>query len=384
MLALRGLRQLRIGDKTWDLTHHDGIISLRNPERDVGRRWKAFVSTYRPNDAAMRNLLEVRRKILVQANDRSLRAERQVVALLPLDDDGLPQPRDTGRIYSTLPTRAPLPFGFHLQADWLVSIGRQEIREVEGNPWQEAIVRQVPDLVHQLLRWIAQGPTTRRSPGYRALCEPREGEGPLGQSLRALRDDFISTLASAVVVPIHGDGSGQFRNPGQVAKLPAPFRDTFGSRWRPDLLFGLDLMDETLLGKRATGFARWLGWGREMEEDDVGWAETVPRWWDALSHDEQTEALFALWQGISDSGWNDAPVVPTEAGAWRRASGRGLAQRRTALGEGTGRRRRSGRARRSPSFCQRAAAPPRPAGREAGAWSRGRFWFELAPARPGC
>ncbi|MXZ59957.1 MAG: DUF3883 domain-containing protein [Acidobacteria bacterium] len=320
VLALRGLRQLRIGDETWDLTHYDGIISLRYPERDVGRRWKALVSTYRPNDAAMRNLLEVRRKILVQANDRSLRAERQVVALLPLDDDGLPHPPDTGRVYSTLPTRAPLPFGFHLQADWLVSIGRQEIREVEGNPWQEAIVRQVPDLVHQLLSWLAQGPAARRSSGYRALCEPREGEGPLGEPLRALREDFISTLAGAAVVPIHGAGSGQFRTPDQVAKLPAPFRDTFGSRWRPDLLFGLDLMDETLLGKRATGFARWLGWGREIEEDDVGWAETVPRWWGALSQDEQTEALFALWQGISDSGWDDAPVVPTEAGAWRRAA----------------------------------------------------------------
>ncbi len=320
VLALRGLRQVRIGDEAWNLSHHNGIISLRCTERDVGRQWMAFVSTYRPNDAAMRNLLEVRRKILVQANDRSLGAERQVVALLPLDDDGLPQPPDTGRVYSTLPTRAPLPFGFHLQADWLVSIGRQEIREVDGNPWQEAIVRQVPDLVHQLLKWLARGPTAGRSLGYRALCEPPEGEGPLGQPLRALRENFISTLAGAVVVPIHGADSGQFRTPDQVAKLPGPFRDSFGSRWRPDLLFGLDLMDANLLGGRATGFARWLGWGREIEEDDVAWVETVPRWWDALSRDEQAEALFALWQGISESDWNDAPVVPTEAGAWRRAS----------------------------------------------------------------
>ena len=320
VLALRGLRQLRIGDNAWDLTHHDGIISLCHPERDGACRWKAFVSTYRPSDAAMRNLLEVRREIRVQADDRWLQAERQVVALLPLDDDGLPQPPDTGRVYSTLPTRARLPFGFHLQADWLVNIGRQDIREVDGNPWQEAIVRQVPDLVHQLLRWLAHGPPAERSQGYRALCEPTEGNGPLDQPFRALRQDFISTLAGAVVVPIHGAGSGQFRTPDQVANLPRPFRDTFGSRWRPDLLFGLDLMDENLLGGRATGFARWLGWGREIEESDVAWVETVPLWWDALSHDQQTDALFALWQGISDSEWNDAPVVPTEAGAWRRAS----------------------------------------------------------------
>ena len=256
----------------------------------------------------------------IQTDDRRLRAERQVVALLPLDDDRRPQPPDTGRVYSTLPTRAWLPFGFHLQADWLVNIGRQDIREVDGNPWQEAIVRQVPDLVHQLLRWLAQGPPAERSQGYRALCEPTEGNGPLDQPFRALRQDFISTLAGAVVVPIHGAGSGQFRAPDQVANLPRPFRDTFGSGWRPDLLFGLDLMDENLLGVRATGFARWLGWGREIEEDDVAWVETVPRWWDALSHDQQTDALFALWQGISDSEWNDAPVVPTEAGTWRRAS----------------------------------------------------------------
>ena len=36
VLALRGLRQLRIGDDAWDLTHHDGIISLCHPERDMG------------------------------------------------------------------------------------------------------------------------------------------------------------------------------------------------------------------------------------------------------------------------------------------------------------------------------------------------------------
>ena len=320
VLALRGLRQLRIGDNTWDLTHHDGIISLRHPERDGACRWKAFVSTYRPSDAAMRNLLEARRKIRIQTDDRKLRAERLVVALLPLDDDRLPQPPDTGRVYSTLPTQARLPFGFHLQADWLVNIGRQDILEVDGNPWQEAIVRQVPDLVHQLLRWLAQGPPAERSQGYRALCEPAEGNGPLDEPLRALRQDFISTLAGAAVVPIHGAGSGRFRTPDQVANLPRPFRDTFGSRWRPDLLFGLDLMDENLLGGRATGFARWLGWGCEIEESDVAWVETVPLWWDALSPDQQTDALFALWQGISDSEWNGAPVVPTEAGAWRRAS----------------------------------------------------------------
>ena len=59
-------------------------------------------------------------------------------------------------MYSTLPTQIPVPFGFHLQADWLVNVDRQNLRDVTGDPWQEAIVAQVPALVNQVLKWLAE------------------------------------------------------------------------------------------------------------------------------------------------------------------------------------------------------------------------------------
>ena len=319
VLAIRGLTQMRIGEDTWNLTFHDGTVTLCHSESNPVARWKVFISKYRPSDAAMRMFLEVRQELQDQTDDHGRRTERAVVGLMPLDDNGRPQPPDRGHVYSTLPTGAPNPFGFHIQADWLVNIDRQEIRGVDGNPWQEAIVQRVPHLVRQILLWLSDGADGERSSGYRALREPGENDGPLARPLHALRHDFITTLANAAVVPIHGAHPRKFRAPGQVASLPPPFRDPFGSRWRPDLLFGRDLMDENTLGRNAAGFARWLGWGRELEAIDIAWTETLPRWWSALPQDDRTEALFALWHGVSENGWDQASVVPTEAGGWKRA-----------------------------------------------------------------
>ena len=320
VLALRGLRQVRIDDDAWNLSLDDGIVTLRHSGSNTTTRWKTFISTYRPSDVAMRQFLEVRQELRDHTDEQGQRIAREVVGLLPLDEDGRPQPPTRGRLYSTLPTQTRNPFGFHLQADWLVTIGRQQIREISGNPWQEDIVRRVPDLVHQMLLWLASEPDAERSDGYRAVCEPAEEDGPLAQPLRSLRHELITTLADAAVVPVHGVHPRQFRAPNRVARVPSAFREGFGSRWRPDQLFGLDLMDETFLGKRAAGFARWLGWGREINVGDVAWTKTLPRWWRVLPQDEQAEALFALWRGISERGWDDAPVVPTEAGEWKQAS----------------------------------------------------------------
>ena len=320
VLALRGLKQVRIEDEVWELTYDNAIVALRRSGRDIARRWKVFVSRYRPSDAAMRQFLEVRQELQDQIDNQGQRIERTAVALLPLDEDELPQPATEGRVYSTLPTQARNPFGFHLQADWLVEIHRQHIREVDGNPWQEAIVRRVPDLVHQLLVWLASESDAVRSRGYRALCDPAMDDGPLAEPLGALKHDFVTTLAGAPIVPVHGVSPRRFRTPEQVARLPLPFRDTFGLQWRPDLLFGLDLMDETCLGRPASGFARWLGWGREINVGEVVWVETLPRWWQTLPKDDQAKALFALWSGVGESGWDQAPVVPTEAGGWEPAS----------------------------------------------------------------
>ena len=319
VLALRGLTQVRVDDEVWDIASDDGIVSLRHSEHNTAWRWKAFVATYRPNDAAMRQFLEARQELQDQTDHQGQRVPRRVVGLLPLDEEGLPQPPRRGRVYSTLPTQARAPLGLHLQADWLLDVDRQDLREVEGNPWQEAIVGRMPDLVRQLFVWLTNASDEVRSRGYRALCDPGDDDSPLAGPFRGLRDDLRRMLVDQPIVPVHGVGPRQFRRPDQVARLPGPFREPFGSRWRPDVLFGLDLMDETILGQ-AAAFARWLGWGREVVAGDTRWEETLPRWWSTLPKDQQVNALFMLWKAVGESEWDDLPVVPTEAGGWRQAS----------------------------------------------------------------
>ena len=267
----------------------------------------------------MREFLGVRRKTHEQVDGSGKRITREVVGLVPLDSNGLPDPPRHGQVYSTLPTQVQIPFGFHLQADWFVNVDRQNMRDVDGDAWQKSIVRQVPEIVRQFLVWLTGESDQARKRGYRALCDPSTDEGPLSKPFKELRDHIVKALAGQQVVPIHGPGPRQFRAPEKVARLPNRFSSDFGRHpeWRPDLLFERDLVDEELLSTSATKFTTWLGWGRDIERDTVPWPDNLPKWWNALSEDTQKDALFALWHGIGDLGWHDVPVVPTEAGIWR-------------------------------------------------------------------
>ena len=316
MLARRGLTEMHVENVVWNLSVEDSIVTVRRSGNDAPWRWRAFVSKYRPDDDAMRPLLEVRQETHDQIDERGRRVEREVVGLQPLDDNGLPQPPDHGRVYATLPTQVRIPFGFHLQADWFVNLDRQNLREVEGDPWQEAIVGQVPEIVRQLLLWLSGESDALRERGYAALCEPDDDDGPLAEPLRDLHDDFARALADQPIVPVHGPGARRFCTPEETALLPEPFDADFGSRWRPDLLFGPNVMDEHLLGASARDFAIWLEWGTLIEADDVAWKDSLPRWWRALPEDERPNPLFALWRGVGENEWSDAPVVPTKAGKW--------------------------------------------------------------------
>ena len=319
VLALRGLTQVSVDEVVWDLSVEDDVVTVHRSGSNARWRWKAFVAHYRPHDAAMRRFLEVRQETHDQVDPEGRRAERQVVGLLPLDDDGLPRPADHGCVYATLPTQVRIPFGFHLQADWFVNVDRQQLREVAGDAWQEAIVGQVPEIVRQLLIWLSGESDAVRERGYRALCEPEDDGGLLADHLRNLRDDLVRNLADERIVPVHGPGPRRFCTPEQAAVLPEPFDADFRSSRRPDLLFGPTVMDEHLLGKRATDFAIWLEWGSDVEAGEVAWRDALPTWWRALPEDERPNALFALWRGVAQNAWHHVPVVPTEAGGWASA-----------------------------------------------------------------
>lgn len=316
VLALRGLEQVCIDDVTWDLSVRDGVVEVRRTPDGLARRWRFFESWYRPDDAAMRRFLEARRDLTYQETTGAERPERSVVALVPLDQDGLPNPPSRGRVYATLPTRVLIPFGFHLQADWLVNLERQNLRAIKGDPWQEAILRQVPVLVREILLWLREESGSARSRGYRILSDPTRREGEMSDVLGALRCDFSRLLSDLEIVPVLGPETRRFSTPREIVRLPGRFLGEFGKRpaWRPDLLFDRDLMDEGLLGSHAVQFASWLGWGHDIDPDGVEWAVTLPLWWSAV--DENTAALFALWSCVSEREWHHAPVVPTEADGW--------------------------------------------------------------------
>ena len=320
VLGFRGLKHIRVDDIEWIIDVDADVVDVRrhNGESMSSWRWKSFVSRYRPDDDAMRRFLEVRQETHDQVDGSGKRIKRAVVGLVPLDGNGRPDPPRHGGVYATLPTQVPVPFGFHLQADWFVDVDRQNLRDVDGDAWQELIVRQVPEIVRQFLVWLTGQSDQARKQGYRALCDPGTDEGPLSKPFKALRDRFVDTLADQKIVPIHGTGPRQFRTPEKVARLPNRFSSDFGRhpQWRPDLLFDPDLMDEELLSTSATKFTTWLCWGREIERDTVPWPDNLPEWWNALPEDMRKEALFALWHGVGELGWHDAPVVPTEAGTW--------------------------------------------------------------------
>ena len=318
VLALRGLEQVRIDDVTWDLSVRNGMVEVRRAHDGLSRRWRFFRSCYCPDDDAMRRFLEVRRELSYHAANGTRRPERSVVALVPLGEDRLPHPPTQGRVYATLPTRVRIPFGFHLQADWLVNLDRQNLRAITGDPWQEAIVQQVPKLVREVLLWLKEESDSARSRGYPILCDPTGVEGEFSDALGALRCDFIRSFKNLKIVPTHGAETRRFSEPQSVVRLPGRFLTEFGKRpaWRPDLLFERDLMDEGLLGSRAVQFANWLGWGSEIDPDGVRWTITLPHWWSTVSPDENIDALFALWSCVAERKWHHVPVVPTDAGGW--------------------------------------------------------------------
>ena len=216
VLALRGLTQVSVDEVVWEFSVEDDIVTVRRSGSEARWRWKAFVAHYRPDDAAMRRFLEVRQETHERVDPGGRRAERQVVGLLRLDDDGLPRPADHGCVYATLPTQVWIPFGFHLQADWFVNVDRQNLREVTGDAWQEAIVGQVPEIVRQLLIWLSGESDAVRERGYRALCEPDDDGSLLAGPLRNLREDLARTLADQPIVPVHGPGPRRFCTPEQA------------------------------------------------------------------------------------------------------------------------------------------------------------------------
>ena len=122
-----------------------------------------------PSEGAIAHFLEHREILLPTEDEREqvyaeVSKPREVLGVLPLDDEGKPAPPKRGRIYATLPTDVFLPFRIHVNADWLLNISRGSLKDIEDNQWQREVADRIADLLAILLDWIARSVF---GPGYR-------------------------------------------------------------------------------------------------------------------------------------------------------------------------------------------------------------------------
>lgn len=334
-LAVLGLRRfadstseglaltLEIEDDTWTVWRDDlkREIRVEHPERGVCGRWLVLRQGYRPSTAALRRFVELRRSRDLNIVDDRRIVDREVVGLVPLDEDGIPLRRERGHAYATLPTAETVPFAMDLQADWFVDLARRGIREIEGNAWQEQILSQVPALVRAYLEWTRGLPRERLVDALEVLACPAEDESRVGMALS--REENVVALREALhdlaFVPVVADGMATYAIGSRARALARAF-DAFASEpaLRADTLFGHPIADASAIGERGRAFLRWIGWCEVVGPDDVDWPEGLEDWWIGRSTDgERGEDTFRLWAALSQtSGWDELPSVRTEAGTW--------------------------------------------------------------------
>lgn len=134
ILAASGLERLTVNDRVWEM----GVAEKQGGRSEVTARsdneilpWQLFPVLFEPSTKAIARFLE-HRSIQPSEDEREqvyadAARPRRVLGLLPLDDNGMPAPPIRGRVYATLPTNVTLPFGLHINADWLLNISRSGV-----------------------------------------------------------------------------------------------------------------------------------------------------------------------------------------------------------------------------------------------------------------
>ena len=340
ILAESGLKRFELGGRIWDLDvkeASDGTLEAGAISENGNRQWRLFSVKFKPSKEAIACFLEHRR-IRPPAEDRDrVHAEvarpRRVLGLLPLDDDGRPSPPVKGRVYATLPTEVTLPFGFHINADWLLNISRSGLREIEDNPWQRVIVERIADVLASFLEWIAQTfsePASAQA-AFAALALPSPEAGGL-EALFA-KDHWLSRLRSriehAAVLPVwyNETDSLAFATPSDAILPPRPLAKVFKEQpaLRPAVLLNGPVVMDKVLGSGARVLLKQADLLAEMSPQDLGraWPDGLARWWKAHTDDQEVRRalLFRIWAAVAelteDPQWDVAlPCIRSAAGRW--------------------------------------------------------------------
>ena len=341
ILAMSGLERLEIEDRIWELgvaEDCDGTFEATALSEAENRRWRVFSMELRPSREAIACFLE-HRKIQPAAGDREqvyadAAGARRVLGVLPLDNDGIAAPPSRGHVYATLPTEVTLPFGLHINADWLLNISRSGLREIEDNPWQRDIVDKIADILANFLDWSANAHSKRDATkaAFKALGQPSSDAGGL-ESLLAKESwlsRFRDRILDAAVIPVWTDSMDDlaYAKLGDVVVPPMPIAEAFANRpeLRPATLLNGPVLLHEVLGRRAQKLLRSIGLLTEMSPKELegAWTDGLEDWWISLAGDESERRtlLFHLWAAVAelsvDDAWANLRIrcVRSATGAW--------------------------------------------------------------------
>ena len=341
ILAASGLKRLDANGRVWKLKLVEGpegsLQATASSENDH-RTWQLFHVKFKPLREAVARFLE-HRKIRPTLEERDqiyadAAQSRDVTGILPLDSDGKPAPPPRGTVYATLPTETTVPFGLHINADWLLSISRSGLREIEDNPWQRGIVDTMADVLAQFLNWAA---SAFDDPGavkaaFRVLAPPSAEAGGL-EALLA-EEDWLARLRTRIenapVIPVWTDAAGAltFARPGESVVPPMPLARAFEDcpALRPAALPGGPVLRAGVVGDEALALFRRMDLLAEMSPRELedAWRGGLEDWWKTLPREQENRRrlLFRLWAAIakttSDGEWRAAelPCVRSVTGKW--------------------------------------------------------------------
>ena len=343
ILAASGLKRLTVNDQVWEMDvgeeeKRDGSSEVTACSDNEILLWQLFPVPFKPSAKAIARFLEHRRIQPSEDERKQVYADaarpRRVLGLLPLDDDGMPTPPDRGRVYATLPTDVTLPFGLHINADWLLNISRSGVREIEDNAWQREIVDRIADVLARFLGWVSRSFSTpaavRAAFGALALPEAKGSslEAQLaGEGWRSRLRDCLEDVAVFPVWTGPADELG-FAKPGGLIVPPASLAKAFAEEpdLRPPVLLQGPVLRSKLVGADALGLLKSIGLFNEMSPRALEhmWPDGLENWWLALADEPKRRRylLFRIWAAIAAladaDAWQNAdlPCCRTVTGKW--------------------------------------------------------------------
>ena len=342
ILAESGLERLDVDGSVWDLcvdSVADGTMTAIACAGGV-HRWQLFSVEFQPSPRAIRRFLEHRR-IQPREDEREKVYEqaarkRRVLGVLPLDDRCVPVPPERGRIYATLPTEVTLPFGIHVNADWLLNISRMGLGEIE-DAWQREIVDRIADVLARVLDWVSRArsaPDTIKA-GFAVLASPSSEAGGIEAILA--EEQWLSglheVLRDRAILPVWADRSNAiaFAKPNETLVPPTPLAEAFEEEpaLGPAVLLNGPVLAQTVLGSGATGLLRRIDLLRPMTSGDLerAWAGGLQNWWRQLDAEQNArrDLLFRVWGALAmltpEGDWSTENLrcVRTESGQWQSA-----------------------------------------------------------------